>query len=315
MNESTSATGDWLIGDIGATSSRCAILTPPDATFRDVRVYQNEKFPSLPELLVAHVDASGVRPRSLALAVAAPMYGDDVRMINRAWAFSGASLKSDLRLERVVIVNDFHAVAYALPNLDDAGWTEIGTATRYLGGNMAVLGPGTGLGMAAWITGASGGVPMTGEGGHITLSGRDEREDRIISTVRERFGHCSAERILSGPGLRVLHEAIHGIGIESSEQITKNPDDPANAATLDQFFSFLGSVAAELALITGAFGGLYLAGGIVPACIEQLRNSPFRQRFEDKNRYQDYMRRIPTYVITDPFPGLTGLAVMINRNL
>ncbi len=101
--------------------------------------------------------------------------------------------------------------------------------------------------------------------------------------------------------------------MESSEEITSNPDDAACAATMNQFFSFLGGVAAELALITGAFGGLYIAGGIVPAHVEELRKSPFRERFEDKNRYKDYMRRIPTYVITDPVPGLTGLAAMINR--
>ncbi len=156
---------------------------------------------------------------------------------------------------------------------------------------------------------------MTGEGGHITVAGRNKAEDEIIARVRERFGHCSAERILSGPGLLVLHKAMHGVEIERPEEITGNVDDAACAATLNQFFSFLGSAAADLALITGAFGGLYIAGGIVPACIDQLRNSPFRDRFDDKYRYKEYMRRIPTYVITDPVPGLTGLAAMISREL
>jgi glucokinase len=104
---------------------------------------------------------------------------------------------------------------------------------------------------------------------------------------------------------------MHGIEVDSPESISGNQGDEACAATMNQFFSFLGSAAADLALITGAFGGLYIAGGIVPACIEQLQQSPFRERFDDKNRYADYMRRIPTYVITDPVPGLTGLAAMI----
>ena len=154
---------------------------------------------------------------------------------------------------------------------------------------------------------------MTGEGGHITLSGRNKREDEIIAHVREYFGHCSAERILSGPGLMVLHKIMHDIEIESSEEITTSPEDDACAATMNQFFSFLGGAAADLALITGAFGGIYIAGGIVPACIDQIRESPFRERFDDKNRYREYMQRIPTYVITDPVPGLSGLAAMINR--
>lgn len=311
MNESTTDTGNWLVADIGATSSRCAILAVPDRSAREVRIYRNENFPSLYDLLADYIERCDTRPQALALAVAAPVHGDKVRMVNRDWSFSGSSLASALELERAVIVNDYYAVAFALPSLADDARIEIGRAIEYRDGNRAVLGPGSGLGMAAWITDNSTGLPMTGEGGHITLSGRDEHEDEIIAMVRGRYGHCSAERILSGPGLRLLHEAIHGVDIGSPEAITENPDDPANAATLDQFFSFLGSVAAELALITGAFGGIYIGGGIVPACIDPLLRSPFRERFEDKNRYQDYMRRIPTYVITDPLPGLTGLAAMI----
>jgi glucokinase len=313
MTDATSDTESWLIADIGATSSRCATLAPATSDPDNIRVYRNDNFPHLGDLLADFLDGCETRPQSMALAVAAPMHGDDIQMINRDWSFSGASLSSDLGIDRAQIINDFHAIAYALPTFDDNTRTEIGNASEYRGGNMAVLGPGSGLGMSAWIGSASGGAAMTGEGGHITVSGRDQREDEIIAAIRGRFGHCSAERILSGPGLMVLHKAMHDIDLESPEEITDNPDDAACAATLNQFFSFLGSAAADLALITGAFGGLYIAGGIVPACIEQLHQSPFRERFDDKNRYEEYMRRIPTYVITDPVPGLTGLATMINR--
>ena len=314
MKHTKSDTGSWLIADIGATSSRCATLTPPAAISQNVRIYRNEKYDGLTELLADFISGCGEKLRSLALAVAAPVHGDLIQMINRDWSFSGKSLASDLQFGQVKIINDFHAVAYALPLLNDDTRTEIGSATEYRGGNMAAIGPGSGLGTSAWIRGDAGGAAMTGEGGHITVSGRDQREDEIIARVRDRFGHCSAERILSGPGLLVLHKAMHGIDIDSPEEITGNQNDDACAATLNQFFSFLGSAAADLALITGAFGGLYIAGGIVPACIDQLRNSPFRERFDDKNRYRDYMQRIPTYVITDPVPGLTGLAAMINHD-
>ena len=178
---------------------------------------------------------------------------------------------------------------------------------------MAALGPGSGLGMSAWIANPNGGVPMTGEGGHVTVASRNRDEDRLVLKFREKFGHFSAERALSGPGLTSLHALMHGIDVPNPETITANPDDPACRATLDQFFSFLGSAAADLALITGAFGGVYIAGGIVPACIALLQESPFRDRFEDKNRYRNYMQRIPTYVITDPTPGLTGLVEFIER--
>ena len=313
MKPAATGTDCWLIADIGATSSRCAILPSAVGSPENIRIYRNENFDGLTELLADFLSGRGAGPQSLALAVAAPVHGDDVRMINRDWSFSGASLSSEFGFERVRIINDFHAVAYALPAFADNARSEIGSASEYRGGNMAAIGPGSGLGTSAWIRSAAGGAAMTGEGGHITLSGRDKHEDEIIAKVRERFGHCSAERILSGPGLIVLHNVMHGFEIESSEEITGSPEDDACVSTMNQFFSFLGSAAADLALITGAFGGLYIAGGIVPACIDQLRKSPFRERFDDKNRYRDYMRRIPTYVITDPLPGLTGLAAMIIR--
>jgi glucokinase len=313
MKPVKTGTDRWLIGDIGATSSRCAILGPADYTPEPARIFRNDQYERLADLLADFLSGIDNRPQSLALAVAAPVHDDNIRMMNRDWSFSGASLAGELGFDHVKLVNDFHAVAYALPAFDDDTRIEIGHATHYRKGNMAAIGPGSGLGTSAWIAGDAGGAAMTGEGGHITLAGRDQDEDEIIAEVRARFGHCSAERILSGPGLIILHNVMHGIEIGSSEEITQNPDDAACAATMNQFFSFLGSAAADLALITGAFGGLYIAGGIVPACIEQLRDSPFRQRFEDKNRYRDYMQRIPTYVITDPLPGLTGLAAMIIR--
>lgn len=313
MVHSTPNMQSWLIADVGATSSRCATFGPASTGPQDIRVYHNDDFPSLRELLADYLDSCVKKPRSMALAVAAPVHGDKIHMINRNWSFSGKSLSSDLGLHCGNIVNDFHAIAYALPGMNDDTRTEIGRASEYRGGNMAVLGPGSGLGMAAWITGDAAGVAMTGEGGHITVAGRNAEEDAIITRIRQCFGHCSAERILSGPGLCALHEAMHGIVVENPEQISGSLEDAACAATMMQFFSFLGSVAADLALITGAFGGVYIAGGIVPAHVNELRHSAFRERFEDKNRYRDYMQRIPTYVITDPVPGLTGLAAMINR--
>lgn len=315
MAETTSIADSWLIADVGATSSRCAILAADSKSPSNVRVYRNENFPALAGLLADYLDTCNIKPQSMALAVAAPVYGDDVQMINRDWSFSRKSLSRELGLGYTTIINDFHAIAYALPTLDDASRVEIGKASEYRGGNMAVLGPGSGLGMAAWISNDAGGSAMTGEGGHISLSGRDEEEDGIIAWFRERYGHCSAERILSGPGLVALHEALHGVKIDSPEAITADPDDDACTATMNRFFSFLGSAAADLALITGSFGGLHIAGGIVPSHIDLLRKSPFRDRFVDKYRYRDYMNRIPTYVITDPYPGLSGLVAMVYRGL
>jgi glucokinase len=298
----------WLIADVGATSSRFAIYE--GTSIEHARIYRNNDFDGLEAVAAHYLAESSTRPVSAAFAVAAPIDGDDVELMNRDWAFSRSSLAA-LGFEHVELLNDFHAVAYLLPTLGDEDRFEIGKASKYREGNIAVLGPGSGLGMAAWIDGRAA---MTGEGGHITLSGRDAREDSIIVSLRDRFGHASAERVLSGPGIVALHQAMHGEILPSAEDIAASPDTPAKIETMQQFFRFLGSAAAELALITGAFGGVYIAGGIVPAYTEQIANSGFRERFEDKNRYRDYMQAIPTWVITDPLPGLRGLAAFIDRD-
>lgn len=296
---------DWLIADIGGTSTRCAIVS--GGSMSTPAIYRNENAATLQDLLSLYMQEADSRPGSCALAIAAPISGDAVQMTNRDWRFNKADIRK-LGFRRVEIINDFHAIAYALPRIDDRSRIEIGKASQYRDGNLAVLGPGSGLGMAAWM---AAGAPMCGEGGHITIAGRNEQEDAIIAKLRKRYGHCSAERILSGPGLAALHQAMHGAGTITSEEITSNPDSPANAETLQQFFRFLGNTAADLALITGALGGVYIAGGIVPACIPQIIASDFRSRFEDKNRYSGYLRAIPTWVITDPVPGLTGLAALV----
>ncbi|HZD54608.1 MAG TPA: glucokinase, partial [Woeseiaceae bacterium] len=273
-------------------------------------IYANDEFPDARTLLDTYL-SSGERPAFGAVAIAAPISGDDVRMTNREWRFNRLELALELGLERLDVINDFHAVAYALPAIRNKDLAEIGRATAYRGGTRATLGPGSGLGVGAWVADDDSGIAMFGEGGHVTLAGRNEEEDRIIARLRERYGHCSAERVLSGPGIVALHSAIHGDEMKTSREISSGTVDPKCRATMEQFFRFLASVAADLALTTGASGGVYIAGGIVPDHIEQIRASTFRERFEDKNRYRAYMQAIPTYVITDPTPGLTGLAAYI----
>ena len=303
----------WLIADIGATNSRCALISPPSYKRTSVRHYRNEDADSLQDILATYLAETGTQAGACAIAVAAPIQGDEIQMCNRDWQFSRKEISDRIGVARTEIINDFHAIAYALPYFDDSQRVEIGNATRYRTGNIAALGPGSGLGMSAWIGDAPGGAAMSGEGGHVTLAGRTESEDVIIARLRDRFGHCSAERVLSGPGLIALHGAMHDIEAATSEEITTNAHDPLCRATLSQFFRFLGSAAADLALVTGAFGGVYIAGGIVPSCIDRIQESEFRERFDDKNRYHDYMRAIPTWVITDPMPGLTGLSVFVRQ--
>ncbi len=307
-------TDTWVIADVGGTSSRCALLDASAGRHAELRVFHNDDFPSLKDLLADYLSAFEAKPSAGAIAVAAPVSGDDVHMTNRDWHFDRRELGRELGLEPLYIINDFHAVAYALPDLRQRELAEVGKATEYRSGTRASLGPGTGLGVSAWINEGSG-AAMFGEGGHVTLSGRNDDEDRIIARLRERYGHCSAERVLSGPGIVALHNAMHGDEMKTSREITSGTVDPKCRATMEQFFRFLGSVAGDLAMTTGATGGVYIAGGIVPDHIDLIRASTFRERFEDKNRYRAYMQAIPTYVITDPTPGLTGLGAYIRRHL
>jgi glucokinase len=160
---------------------------------------------------------------------------------------------------------------------------------------------------------------MTGEGGHVSMPAVTQEEQDVIALLRDRFdGHCSAERVLSGPGLVNLYVALAELA--GRGRPTVNPEDVTNLAkqgeplarrTLGMFFAMLGTVAANLALTTGARGGIYIAGGIVPRLVEQLRKSEFRERFEAKGRYRPYLAAIPTYVVTAPLPAFRGLRYLL----
>jgi glucokinase len=174
-----------------------------------------------------------------------------------------------------------------------------------------VLGPGTGLGVAALFPVDGKWCAVGGEGGHVSLAASDEREAEIVSRIQKKYGHCSAERLISGPGLALLHELLHGTGVVSAEEVGNlaTGGNPGAQESLELLFLFLGTIAANLALTLGAFGGVYIGGGIIPKHAERFASSGFRERFEAKGRYRDYLGSIPTYLITAKHPTLTGLAI------
>ena len=299
---------NWLIADVGATSCRIAVYD--GGSIDNLQISRNDDHSSLEAKLSGYLKSMQNPPAHAVLAVAASVENDDIRMMNRDWQFNPESLAA-VGFDTIKLINDFHAIAFALPTFGDADRLEVGEATHYRNGTMAVLGPGSGLGMAAWV---EGGAAMFGEGGHVTLPARDAREEQILTRLRDRYGHVSAERVLSGPGLLALHTAMHDEILSSPEDIFSEPSTNAKADTIGQFYLFLGSVAADLALITGATGGVYIAGGIVPSYPDLIANAGFRQRFEDNNRYPEYMQSIPTWVISEPVPGLRGLAAFIDQD-
>ena len=207
-------------------------------------------------------------------------------------------------------LNDFAAQAYALPCLGPADLVQVGGGKAVPHAPMVVLGPGTGLGTAGLVHIDGRWRAITGEGGHVTLAPCNEREARLVALGRERFGHCSAERLVSGAGLLFVHGALHAGPALTPEEfgVRVATGEAAALETLDVFFQLLATVASNLALTFAAFGGVYIGGGITPRYVEQFVKSGFRTRFEDKGRYRQFLADIPTWVITADQPALRGLA-------
>jgi len=305
-----------LMADIGATNTRCALVDDKGDELA-AEVFHNADFSSLTGLLKSYLDHRRAtdRPKRAALAVAAPILGDEVRMININWRFSQSELKTELGLTQLTICNDFAAIAWGLPYFGAADLRTIGRGERAAGAALATLGPGSGLGVGALVPTNDGWAVMTGEGGHTTMPATTPEEADVIAQIRARYdGHCSAERVLSGPGLVNLYVALAELAGRGPPSVT-----PAEVTTLAEqreplalkaqsmFFAFLGMVAGDLALTTGARGGVFIAGGIVPQVLDAFAKSEFRARFEAKGRYESYLAAIPTHVITAPLPAFRGL--------
>lgn len=303
------------MADIGATNTRCALLNDKGQELAP-EVFENADFTGIAGLFSVYLDhrRASDRPKRAALAVAAPIVGDAVQMINIDWRFSQTELKQTLGLQRLLVCNDFAAIAWGLPQLGPGDLQRIGGGTAAPRATLAVLGPGSGIGVSAIVPSADGWAVITGEGGHVSMPALTREEQDVVALLRERFGHCSAERVLSGPGLVNLYVALaelagRGQPTVTAEDVTKlaQQGEPLARKTLNMFFAMLGTVAGDLALTTGARGGVYIAGGIVPRLVDALDKSEFRARFEAKGRYRDYLAPIPTYLITAALPAFRGL--------
>lgn len=308
-----------LIADIGATNTRCALLDDRGNAV-SAEVFENASFAGIEALLQAYLEQRRTtdRPRRAALAVAAPILSDAVEMINIDWRFSQSQLKASLRLSRLTIVNDFAALAWALPSLGPGDRRQIGAGLPVTRTPLGVIGPGSGLGVATLVPTLDGWTAVSGEGGHATLAASTRDEAAIIDLLRDETGHCSAERALSGPGIVRMYRALaRAAGRESADLLPADvtelarKGEPLATKTLALFFSLLGTAAGNLALTVGARGGVYIGGGIVPRLLDAFQVSAFRERFVAKGSYRGYLDPIPTYVITDPLPAFRGLRTLL----
>jgi glucokinase len=309
-----------LIGDIGATNARFALLDPAGGISR-TRVLACDDFPTIEAAIGDYLAAeAGPAPQEAALAVASPITGDAVTLTNHPWSFSIAGLRERLALTRLLVVNDFAANALAVSRLTAEERSAIGGGTAIAGQPIGVIGPGTGLGVSGLVPTPSGWIAISGEGGHATMPPADHRESEVLEHMRRRFDHVSAERVLSGPGLVNLYNTLAEIESVPAAPFTPaqiadrqiGESDPLAREALELFCAMLGTVAGDLALTLGARGGVYIAGGIVPRLGPSFAASRFRERFEAKGRFRAYLAAIPTYVVTHPIPALLGLAALLD---
>lgn len=303
-----------LIADIGATNARFALAD--EKGFYDAKTLACVDYPSIIDAVKAYTGSMATKPKRAAFAIAGPVGGDHFKMLNHNWEFSIAQTQNDLALDEFLLMNDFKAIALGVPHLKAEEIKKIGGGEVQQHAPIGIIGPGTGLGVASlvWAEGKYHAVP--GEGGHVTMAARTQREFDLIRTLRYKYRHVSAERVCSGKGLVNLYNAIRILdGHEdmpdrTAEEISQNALDKSCKIceeALDKMMGFLGCVSGDLAVTLGAAGGIYIAGGIPAKLGDYFFTSRFRTMFESKGRYEEYLKPIPTFLITHPNVAFLGL--------
>ena len=328
-----------LLADIGGTNARFGWIDTPSAAVSQLRQLTVANFAGPAQAAAAYLaDQAQVlgpayrAPRQAAFAVATAVAGDAIAFTNSHWAFSRAELQAALGLDGLLMLNDFEALALSLPCLGAAqlrvhGGAQVQAGGGFGPGTLAVVGPGTGLGVAAVLRTRQGWLALPGEGGHATLAAANDLESELLACVRRQFGHVSAERLLSGIGLPVLYQALGEVQsarpparsaaqiVEAGLAVGAAGGDALCSQTLDMFCALLGGFAGNVALTVGARGGLFIGGGIVPRFADRFFTSAFRERFESKGRFRDYLAAIPTALITDTQAALSGAALAIEQQV
>ncbi len=310
-----------LLGDVGGTNARWAWQAAPGQALSHVSTLAASDHASIEDCIGAYLKQQALpAPRDIAFGIATAVTGDTVSMTNHPWTFSIDALRSRLGATRLRVLNDFEALAHAVPVLPAADLRAVGGGAAVPEATLAVIGPGTGLGVSGLVSDGSGGWRViAGEGGHVTLAACTTREASLLAVMRERFGHVSAERALSGPGLVNLYDAACVLdgetpaALEPAQVLTRSQPGVADHDTqceeaVKTFAAMLGTVAGNLALTLGARGGVFIGGGIVPRLSERFAALPFRARFDDKGRFRSYLEAVPVWVITAQAPALIGAA-------
>ena len=308
--------------DIGGTHARFAIAEVAQGNVVDLsepvtmKTAEHASFQTAWEAFDAMLDQP--IPRAVAIAIAGPVTGDVIKFTNNPWIIRPALIKERLNVDAYTLVNDFGAVGHAVAQAADQHFEHLcGPDEPFASdGTISIIGPGTGLGVAHIHRHAGGYHVQATEGGHVDFAPLDSIEDAILARLRHRFTRVSTERVVSGPGLIGIYEtlaAIEGRAIQQLDDKTlwalgMSGDDSLASAAVDRFCLSLGSVAGDIALAQGGFGGVVIAGGLGLRIKDILLRSGFDQRFRAKGRFEKLMAAIPVKLITHPQPGLFGAA-------
>ena len=325
-SKESAAVSSWprLVADIGGTNARFALETAPQK-IEQVEVLPCNDYNTIVDAAKEYLNRVGNPAiRHAAIAIANPIVGDWVQMTNHHWAFSIETTRQALDWDTLILLNDFTAQALAITKMNPKDLVQVGGSAPVEFAPKAVLGPGTGLGVSGLIPAANGiYTPLAGEGGHVSFAPFDDAEILIWQYAKKKYGHVSAERFLSGAGLVLIYESLaeregvkrHKMTPAEISERALSGSSPLCRLTLDIFCAMLGTVSSNLALTLGARGGVYLCGGIIPRFIDYFKNSPFRNRFENKGRFDAYLAAIPVYIVLAEHPGISGAAVALDNAL
>lgn len=306
-----------LVADIGGTNARFALLAEGSETPQQESTLQCADFPDLGAAAARYLQSQGAPPvKEAAVAVATPITSDRIKLTNNDWSFSIEQTRTALGLDRLVMVNDFTALALSLPLLGPDEYRQVGGGQPVRNTPIALIGAGTGLGVSGLVPAGGAWIPIQGEGGHTAFSPVTPRETEVLKVMWRSYDHVSTERLASGPGLVALRDALCAVDGAAASALTPEEiarrglegTEPVCVEALEMFCSILGSAAANLCVTLGARGGVFIGGGIVPSLGPWFDRSPFRARFEQKGRFRTYVAAVPTYVITARNPALRGAA-------
>jgi glucokinase len=315
-------------GDIGGTKTVLALYRPKDpiGTPYRMRKYASAEYPGLEPIIADFFEGGAETPCVAAFGIAGPVVGRAVTTTNLPWVIEAGQLEQRFGIRRVDLLNDLQATATAVPFLDARHICPLYQGTDDSEGPVAVVAPGTGLGVAFLVRDGDGYLALPTEGGHMSFGPCSGLESELLAFLRERYGHVSYERIASGSGLPNIYDFLVSTGRYSSPDwladALRAAGDPTPiivaaaqerregicVATLDLFVRVLGSAVGSIELLLMSTGGVYLGGGMPPKILDRLRQPDFIEAIHAKGRSRSLLERIPVRVILDSDSALHGAA-------